>query len=133
MTEILVLDASAMVPMLVPGEAGRSIAQRIRGTDVHVPAHFDAEVLSALGRLHRADQIDADAVTRSLDALARAPFTRHPVAPLLAAAWGRRGDTRLVDALYVALAMKLSVPIITLDRGLAASAPRAELLELRTA
>jgi predicted nucleic acid-binding protein len=122
-----------MVPMLVPGDAGRSIAQRIRGTDVHVPAHFDAEVLSALGRLHRADQIDADSVTRGLDALARAPFTRHPVSQLLATAWGRRGDTRLVDSLYIALAIKLSVPIITLDRGLAASAPRAELLDLHSA
>ena len=133
MTEVLVLDASTMVPMLVPGDAGQSIAQRIRGTDVHVPAHFDAEVLSVLGRLHRAKQLDADSVTRSLDALARAPFTRHPLSPLLAAAWGRRGDTRLVDALYVALAVELTAPFITLDHGLAASAPRAELLELRSA
>ena len=121
------LDASAMVPMLVPGDSGQVIAQRIRGSAVHVPAHFDAEVLSALGRLHCAGHLDADSVVRGLDALAQAPFTRHPLSGLLAAAWSRRGDARLVDALYVALAVDLSAPIITLDRGLAASAPRAEL------
>jgi predicted nucleic acid-binding protein len=127
LTEILVLDASAMVPLLVPGDSGQPIAQRIRGSAVHVPAHFDAEVLSALGRLHRAGHLEADVVTRGLDALAQAPFTRHPLSSLLAGAWGRRGDTRLVDALYIALAVELSAPIITLDRSLAASAPRAEL------
>jgi len=35
-----------------------------------------------------------------------------------------------VDALYIALAEELSVPVITLDRGLASAAPRAELLEI---
>ena len=123
------LDASAMVPMLVPGDGGEPVAQRIRGASVHVPAHFDAEVLSALGRLHRAGDIDAGSVARGLEALAQAPFTRHPLSPLLAAAWSRRGETRLVDALYVALAVELLAQIVTLDRGLAVAAPRAELLE----
>ena len=122
------LDASAMVPMLVPGDGGHPVAQRIRGADIHVPAHFDAEVLSALGRLHRAGAVDADAVARGLQALAQAPFTRHTLPPLLTAAWSRRGDTRLVDALYMALAVELSAPVVTLDRGLAVAAPRAELL-----
>ena len=121
------LDASAMVPLLVPGDSGQAIAQRIRGSAVHVPAHFDAEVLSVLGRLHRAGHLDADTVARGLDALAQAPFTRHPLSGLLTTAWSRSGDTRLVDALYVALALELAAPILTLDRGLAASAPRAEL------
>ena len=93
------------------------------------PAHFDAEVLAALGRLHRAGDIDAGSVARGLEALAQAPFTRHPLSPLLAAAWSRRGETRLVDALYVALAVELLAQIVTLDRGLAVAAPRAELLE----
>jgi predicted nucleic acid-binding protein len=129
-TDTLVLDASAMVAMLVGGAAARSISTRIRGAAVHVPAHFDAEVLSALGRLHRAGKIDESAVARGLDALARAPFERHSLAALVAAAWARRQNMRLVDGLYVALADDLSAPIVTLDRGFAAASSRAELLTL---
>ena len=36
----------------------------------------------------------------------------------------------LVDALYVALADQLTAPILTLDRGLAAATPSAELISL---
>ena len=65
-----------------------------------------------------------------LDIVAQAPFERHGLEPLLAAAWARRANVRLVDALYVALAERLSAVLITLDKGLATAAPRAELLKL---
>jgi predicted nucleic acid-binding protein len=129
-TEDLVLDASAMVALLIGGQAASPIASRLRGCTVHVPAHFDAEVLSALSRLSRAGQLSARAVTRRLELLAAAPFERHAVAPLLVPAWRLRTRVRLVDALYIALAEGLSVPIVTLDRGLASSAPRIEPLVL---
>jgi predicted nucleic acid-binding protein len=129
-TESLVLDASAMATMLVAGQAAQPIAERIRGAAVHVPANFDAEVLSALGRLHRAGEISEDSVGRCLDALAQAPFTRHQLASLVGPAWSQRENMCLVDALYAALAAEISAPIITLDRGLAAAAPHAELIEL---
>lgn len=130
MTEVLVLDASAMVMILLGGEAAERIGRRLRGSAVHVPAHFDAEVLSAFGRLNRAGELGTWDVSRRLDTLAAAPFERHAVGPLLASAWSRRDNVRLVDALYIALAEELSVPIITLDRGLASAAPSAELLEV---
>jgi predicted nucleic acid-binding protein len=126
-TEDLVLDASAMVTMLVGGQVAAPIVERLRGCAVHVPAHFDAEVLSALGRLSRAGQLSPRGVTRRLEVLAAAPFERHAIAPLLWPAWRLRARVRLVDALYIALAEELSAPIVTLDRGLASAAPRAEL------
>jgi predicted nucleic acid-binding protein len=119
-----------MVALLVGRGAAEPISRRLRGCDIHVPAHFDAEVLSALGRLHRAGEIKAREVSRDLDILARAPFERHHLAPLLEATWKRRGDMRLVDAAYVALAESLAAPILTLDRGLAAAAPSAELISI---
>jgi predicted nucleic acid-binding protein len=130
LTEQLVLDASAMVAMLVGGPGAQPIVERLGGASIHVPAHFDAEVLSALGRLQRAGQIDAATVERGLDALARAPFKRHGLASLVGPAWARHEDMRLVDALYIALAADLGAPIITLDRGLAEAAIRAELIRL---
>jgi predicted nucleic acid-binding protein len=95
-----------------------------------VPAHFDAEVLSALGRLHRSGDLSASEVERGLAALAEAPFERHALAPLLASAWDLRGNVRLVDALYLALAAELGAPLLTLDRGLASASVEAELLQV---
>lgn len=126
MTEVVVLDASAMVTMLVGGNKGRPIVERLRGTSVHVPAHFDAEVLSALGRLQRAGDVSQVAVGKSLERLAAAPFQRHLLAPLLSAAWRLRQNLRLVDALYVALAAEIDATIITLDPGLSVAAPGSE-------
>jgi predicted nucleic acid-binding protein len=129
MTEVVVLDASAMVAMLVGGGMAERVATRIRGAAVHVPAHFDAEVLSALGRINRDGKLStADATTR-IEALAVAPFERHALGPLLVAAWSLRDNARLVDALYVSLSNELAAPIITLDRGLAGVAPSSELLQ----
>ena len=53
MAESLVIDASAMVDYLVDSPLGARVADRIRDSEIFVPAHFDAEVLSALGRLQR--------------------------------------------------------------------------------
>jgi predicted nucleic acid-binding protein len=119
-----------MMGMLVGQGEVDSLSDRLRSAIVHVPAHFDAEVLSALGRLHRAGELEPPDVERSLDFLARAPFERHLIGPLLAAAWARRSNVRHVDAIYIALAESLSAPIITLDKGVAAASPRAELLRL---
>ena len=120
-----------MVTLLIGGSAAVTVAQRIEGAEVHVPAHFDAEVLSALGRLQRAGALSIADVAERLEMLAAAPFERHAVAPLLALAWDRRGNLRLVDALYVALAAELGAPLLTLDRRLASASVEAELLEIR--
>jgi len=119
-----------MVALLMGGQVAEPIVGRLRDCAIHVPAHFDAEVLSALGRLSRAGDLAPRAVTRRLEMLAAAPFERHAIAPLLAPAWRLRDRVRLVDALYVALSDELSAPIITLDRGLESVAPRGELLAL---
>jgi predicted nucleic acid-binding protein len=44
------------------------------------------------------------------------PGKRHPLAPLLAGAWGRRENQRLVDALYSELAAMLDASaLVTTD------------------
>ncbi len=111
MTEDLVCDASVMVALLTSSVAAAAIAPRLSGHAIHVPAHFDAEVLSALGRLQRAGDIPPDEVARHLDVLARAPYERHPLGQLLGRAWHHRANVRLVDALYIALADELGAPI----------------------
>lgn len=103
----------------------------MRGCLLHAPAHLDAEVLSALGRMHRAGDLDESMATAALKALATAPIQRHPLAGLLSGAWGRRENQRLVDALYVELAVSLaSSRLLTTDARLARSHDEVELIAL---
>jgi predicted nucleic acid-binding protein len=128
MAESIILDASAMVDLLVGTAVASSVEERLRGHELHVPAHFDAEVLSALGRLQRAGEMTVRQVTARLERVAAAPIERHVLAPLLSGAWKLRHNLRLVDALYVELANRLDAPIVTTDTGLAAASSAADLL-----
>ncbi|WP_051161663.1 hypothetical protein [Nocardia brevicatena] len=89
----IVLDASAMVDILVQDDRAAAVTTRIAPTVIHVPARFDVGVLSASGRPNRAGEVtDAEtAVGRSVCA----PMTRHPLANPTRGAWHRRaGDVR---------------------------------------
>jgi len=128
MSERVVVDASAMVDLLAGTSLGPGVAARLEGSAMHAPAHFDAEVLSALGRLHRAHALPARTVTTRLTRLVRAPIERHPLGPLVLEAWKRRASLRPVDGLYVALAEVIDAPLVTTDAALAASVGRAHLV-----
>jgi predicted nucleic acid-binding protein len=115
----VVLDASAAVELLLRTPAGGRAEAALRGRRVAVPAHFDAEVLSALGRLVRAGDLTERLVEPILHELARAPFVRYTLQPLLVAAWGLRHSLALRDAIYVTLARRLGALIVTADARLA--------------
>lgn len=72
--------------MWVPDElAEQARAAQLNVSAVtHAPAHLDAEVLSALGRMHRAGDLAASDVERGLSRLSTMPLTRHPVSDLAA-------------------------------------------------
>ncbi|CAN5756170.1 type II toxin-antitoxin system VapC family toxin [soil metagenome] len=124
----LVLDASAMVDLLIGSEPSRGVARRLQDQAVHVPAHFDAEVLSALGRLQRAALLTPEGVHERLERLSSAAFERHLVPPLLTGAWRRRANVRLLDALYLELAEQLDVPLVSTDVRLAAASAQVEVV-----
>lgn len=114
----VVVDASAMVDLLLGNEMGGAVRRRLAGHALHAPAHLDAEVLSALGRLHRAGDLDAEDVESMLRDLVAAPIQRHDVSDLLIGTWSRRHQLRLVDAVYVQLAVVRDLPLVTTDRRL---------------
>ncbi len=64
LTDAVVIDASAVVETLLGTAAGVVLRARLRGCELHAPAHLDAEVLSAFCQLHRAAELDTAAWAR---------------------------------------------------------------------
>lgn len=118
-----------MVDYLVDSPLATRVADRITGNEISVPAHFDAEVLSALGRLQRGGELSEAQVEARVALTAQAPFHRHLLAPLLEGAWARHHNVRLVDALYIELATQREVTIITTDSRMSAASTIAERIE----
>ena len=129
MAEKLVIDASAMIDYLVDSPLATRVADRIRHSEIFVPAHFDAEVLSALGRLQRGGELSEVQVEARVALTAQAPFQRHLLAPLLEGAWALHHNVPLVDALYIELANQMGSTIITTDTGMASASANAERIE----
>lgn len=123
---VRVLDASAFVELVLRSEIGLEVERQLRDSTVAVPAHFDAEVFSALGRLARGKEIEEGRVEFGLDRLVRAPFRRYAVAPLLRDAWSLRHNLSLRDALYVMLTRRLDATLLTADSRLS-RAPELEI------
>jgi predicted nucleic acid-binding protein len=126
--ETAVVDASVLVDLLAGTEFAPTARARLARAVLHAPAHLDAEVLSALGRLQRAGELATGDVDAGLAHLATLPVTRHDLPKLLAGAWARRDDLRLLDALYVELAARLGVRVLTTDHRLARATPLAEAI-----
>jgi len=119
----LVIDASAVVELLRGGQLGHQVAEEMRGAVLAAPAHLDAEVLSAIGRLSRATALTEAVVDRALGQVTRMPVQRYPLPPLVRRAWALRNIVALRDGLYVACAEALDAGLLTLDGKLARSAP----------
>ena len=127
--EHVVIDASAMVDLLARTEdRHHAVRARLAHTVMHAPAHFDTEVLSALGCMHRSGVLSVAEVDAALDELRQAPVTRHDLTPLLAGAWPRRDSLRVTDAFYVELAHKADLVLLTTDQRLARAWPAADAI-----
>jgi predicted nucleic acid-binding protein len=118
-----VIDASAMVDLLLRNSIGDAVQHAVTATTLHAPAHFDVEVLSALARLHRAGHLDDQQIEQRLEHVRDAPIERHAANDLLEPAWAMRHNVRITDGVYLALATVLDTRVITTDRALARAAP----------
>lgn len=118
---VAVVDAATVVDIICDLPAAAPYRSHLAAAGaVAAPAHLDAEVLSALGRLKRAGQLTRQA--ERVEALAAFPARRWPLPPLLPAAWSLTERIAVRDALYVALAASLDATLITTDRRLRTAA-----------
>ena len=121
-----VVDASAVVELLLGGNRGESVTATLRalGTEpaLHAPGLIDVEVIHVVRRHVRLGAVPparADAAVRLLD---RLPIHRHLEQILAPRIWALRENLTAYDAAYVALAEAMECPLVTCDAALA-SAP----------
>lgn len=115
-----VLDASALVLALVgKTEAAGKLRTRLPIMRRHAPHLIDAEVGNVLRRHERTGLISTQEAHAALDAGRMLIEHRYPhVGPLAQLAWRWRDNLSFYDALHVALAVRLSVPLVTADAKL---------------
>lgn len=115
-----VLDASALALALAgKSDAASGLRARLAGVRRHAPQLIDAEVGNVLRRHEREGRLSAEEAAQGLRAAAVLVDHRYPhVGPLGQLAWTWRHSLSYYDALYVALAFSLDLPLITTDARL---------------
>ncbi len=128
----MVLDASAAVELLLNTPAGRRVSSRLADETeaIHAPYLIDIEVAQVLRR-HVLHGLLADTrAVRALDRWRDLDIERYPHTPLLDRVWQLRHNVSAYDAVYVALAEALSIPLVTGDGRLARAPGLNALIEL---
>lgn len=113
------VDASALVELLLGRPGAALIRSTLSARYAAAPQHLDAEFLSALRGLVLRGSLAEPRAQLALTRLATAAVERFPLAPLLAEAWTLRDKVSSYDALYVVLARRLQCPLLTTDARLA--------------
>lgn len=120
---MIVVDASVLVTGLADdGPDGDRVRARLRGERLAAPHLIDVEVLSAWRRLTKARDLDDRRVALAMKDLRSLRLDRVPHGPLMDRCWQLRENVTIYDAVYVALAEAMEVPLLTADVKLA-SAP----------
>lgn len=115
-----VIDASALVLALAgKTKATGELRARLPGMHRHAPYLIDAEVGNVLRRHERAALLSSREAYTALRAARALVDHRYPHDGALAErAWALRGNLSFYDALYVALADRLGVVLLTGDTRL---------------
>lgn len=110
-----------LVAFLTGGEHHAHAAERIERAEEELwaPNLVDAEVGHVLRREVALGKLSPTAGRAGLDDLADMPLHRAGHLMLLDRAWGLRGNLTFYDALYIALAERLGMRLLTLDGRLA--------------
>ena len=117
---MIVVDASALVNVLLHRPPYASIKGRMREAGrLAAPHLIDAEIGHALRRLLLGGEVTASTALRILADLDALLLRRYRHDLLLRRALELRDNATVYDAIYIALAEALGVPLVTQDRALA--------------
>jgi len=119
---VIVVDTSAVLDALVASDRPAGLVARLGGEDLSAPHLLDVEVLSGLRRLVSTGELGEDRANDARSDFAAVAIMRYPHGPLSGRVWELRHSLTPYDAVYVALAETLQVPLVTCD-GRIADAP----------
>jgi predicted nucleic acid-binding protein len=118
---VIVVDASAVVELLLGGGVAPRLRGRLHGENVHAPFLVEVETLQALRRIAHTRSLSEDDAAIARDGLDAMPLVLYPHRPFMERVWDLRHTLTAYDASYVALAELLQAPLITCDARLAAA------------
>lgn len=120
-----VIDASALVyANITSDDDATRLRHRLRDETVHAPHLIDAELGNVLRRhVLRGDMTAAHGVKVLQQAPRLIDHRYNHIGSIATAAWALRENVTFYDAICVALAAALDVPLVTTDSRLA-SAPK---------
>jgi predicted nucleic acid-binding protein len=129
---LIVVDASALVELLVRAPAADAVDERLfrTGETLHVPHLLEIEVTQVLRRHEIRRQMEPGRCKEALDDLANLRMLRYSHDFLLPRVWELRNNLSAYDALYVALAEFLNAPLVTRDRRIANAAGHRAKVDL---
>ncbi|HXK26053.1 MAG TPA: type II toxin-antitoxin system VapC family toxin [Myxococcota bacterium] len=129
---MIVLDASAVLELLLITDKGRSVAERIapREESLHAPHLIDLEVAQVLRRYVTRGQIGEQRAREALDDFRDLDLSRYPHDVLLDRIWELRHNASAYDAAYLSLAETLEAPLLTTDARLARVADTRAVIEV---
>jgi predicted nucleic acid-binding protein len=123
-SEPVTVDASALFTLAVDNGAwGDAVVAAIRGRPIFVPTLAEYEVANVIRRHQNANKLTASQADEALTRFRRVPLRTVAFQELIDRAWELRDNVTVLDAVYVALAERLSCDLITRDARVA-SAPR---------
>ena len=129
---MIVIDASAVLELLLGTEKGRKLEGRAFAPDerLHAPHLMDIEVTQALRRLTLLKEITPTRAKTALGDYAALLIERSPQYDFLLRIWDLRDSVTAYDAAYVTLAEALEAPLLTCDGKLARSHGHRAKIEL---
>jgi predicted nucleic acid-binding protein len=129
---VIVLDASALVELLLHTPTGAVIATRIADPAIglHVPHLADVEVAQTLRQFVSDGDLEPAGAVVALDDLRALDLQRHAHEPLLDRVWALRNNLTAYDAVYWALAEALETRVLTCDGRLSRAPGAAKRIEL---
>jgi predicted nucleic acid-binding protein len=120
---LIVLDASALLDLLLRTPRGEAVARRIASEEetLHAPHLIDLEVVHALRRYEMKGLLTRTRAEEVLSDFADLDILRYPHEDFLRRIWALRKNVTAHDAAYLALAEALDAPLLTTDEKLARS------------
>lgn len=113
-----------MLEQLLSTSKGQQVREQflVEGESFHVPHVLDLEVTQVLRRYSHSHLLTDHRAAQAIEDFLDFPLIRYSHEPFLSRIWELRENFTAYDAVYVALAEVLNVPLVTCDVRLA-SAP----------